>query len=144
MSASVANWLLICGQFFQTFVFRRPALLSKPVIFATAFMTFFSVVIALFKVNVFTWYAGGVISWLQSKSISTEQHHRSLGLGISINLWLQFKAILDFLYHSSDSITSVTKCVEFWYLDQRITFCNLSPCIEVNVAVIWNSGDWCD
>ncbi|XP_027068950.1 homogentisate phytyltransferase 1, chloroplastic isoform X3 [Coffea arabica] len=33
----------------QTFVFRRPALLSKPVIFATAFMTFFSVVIALFK-----------------------------------------------------------------------------------------------
>lgn len=33
----------------QTFVFRRPALLSKTVIFATAFMTSFSVVIALFK-----------------------------------------------------------------------------------------------
>ncbi|KAF7104304.1 hypothetical protein CFC21_105210 [Triticum aestivum] len=33
----------------QTFVFRRPAVFSKPLIFATAFMTFFSVVIALFK-----------------------------------------------------------------------------------------------
>ncbi|XP_042443762.1 probable homogentisate phytyltransferase 1, chloroplastic isoform X2 [Zingiber officinale] len=33
----------------QTFVFRRSAILSRPLIFATAFMTFFSVVIALFK-----------------------------------------------------------------------------------------------
>nr|AHL26475.1 homogentisate phytyltransferase [Elaeis oleifera] len=33
----------------QTFVFRRPANFSRPLIFATAFMTFFSVVIALFK-----------------------------------------------------------------------------------------------
>ncbi|CAI9098460.1 OLC1v1035111C3 [Oldenlandia corymbosa var. corymbosa] len=33
----------------QSFVFGRPALFSKPVIFATAFMSFFSVVIALFK-----------------------------------------------------------------------------------------------
>ncbi|XP_078163015.1 homogentisate phytyltransferase 1 [Carex rostrata] len=33
----------------KTFVFRRPASFSKPLIFATAFMTFFSVVIALFK-----------------------------------------------------------------------------------------------
>nr|AUY61993.1 homogentisate phytyltransferase [Cymbidium sinense] len=33
----------------QTFVFGRPAIISKPLIFATAFMTFFSVVIALFK-----------------------------------------------------------------------------------------------
>lgn len=33
----------------QTFVFRRPVIISKPLIFATAFMTFFSVVIALFK-----------------------------------------------------------------------------------------------
>ncbi|KAL8460175.1 hypothetical protein ACS0TY_031906 [Phlomoides rotata] len=33
----------------QMHVFGRPALLSKPVIFATAFMSFFSVVIALFK-----------------------------------------------------------------------------------------------
>ncbi|XP_062178728.1 probable homogentisate phytyltransferase 1, chloroplastic isoform X2 [Phragmites australis] len=33
----------------QTFVFRRPAVFSRPLIFATAFMTFFSVVIALFK-----------------------------------------------------------------------------------------------
>ncbi|PKU71948.1 probable homogentisate phytyltransferase 1, chloroplastic isoform X1 [Dendrobium catenatum] len=33
----------------QTFVFRRPASFSKPLIFATAFMTFFSIVIALFK-----------------------------------------------------------------------------------------------
>ncbi|XVF34177.1 hypothetical protein REPUB_Repub18cG0036000 [Reevesia pubescens] len=33
----------------QTHVFSRPAILSKPVIFATAFMSFFSVVIALFK-----------------------------------------------------------------------------------------------
>ncbi|TVU08397.1 hypothetical protein EJB05_41801 [Eragrostis curvula] len=32
-----------------TFVFRRPAVFSKPLIFATGFMTFFSVVIALFK-----------------------------------------------------------------------------------------------
>lgn len=35
----------------QTFVFRRPAAFSKPLIFATGFMTFFSVVIALFKVT---------------------------------------------------------------------------------------------
>lgn len=35
----------------QTFVFRRPAIFSRPLIFATAFMSFFSVVIALFKVN---------------------------------------------------------------------------------------------
>ncbi|XP_006657211.3 probable homogentisate phytyltransferase 1, chloroplastic [Oryza brachyantha] len=33
----------------QTFVFGRPAVFSRPLIFATAFMTFFSVVIALFK-----------------------------------------------------------------------------------------------
>ncbi|XP_020263575.1 probable homogentisate phytyltransferase 1, chloroplastic [Asparagus officinalis] len=33
----------------QTFVFRRPASFSRPLIFATAFMSFFSVVIALFK-----------------------------------------------------------------------------------------------
>ncbi|KAL2232842.1 UNVERIFIED_CONTAM: Homogentisate phytyltransferase 1, chloroplastic, partial [Sesamum indicum] len=33
----------------QTYVFRRPAVFTKPVIFATAFMSFFSVVIALFK-----------------------------------------------------------------------------------------------
>ncbi|XP_059286050.1 homogentisate phytyltransferase 1, chloroplastic isoform X2 [Lycium ferocissimum] len=35
----------------QTYVYRRPAVLSRPLIFATAFMSFFSVVIALFKVN---------------------------------------------------------------------------------------------
>ena len=35
---------------YQTFVFRRPAMFSRPLIFATGFMTFFSVVIALFKV----------------------------------------------------------------------------------------------
>ncbi|KAH0654358.1 hypothetical protein KY289_032036 [Solanum tuberosum] len=33
----------------QTYVYRRPAVLSRPLIFATAFMSFFSVVIALFK-----------------------------------------------------------------------------------------------
>ncbi|GLT80349.1 hypothetical protein SLA2020_517920 [Shorea laevis] len=33
----------------QTHVLRRPAVISKPLIFATAFMSFFSVVIALFK-----------------------------------------------------------------------------------------------
>ncbi|XP_073305044.1 homogentisate phytyltransferase 1, chloroplastic isoform X1 [Primulina huaijiensis] len=33
----------------QMFVFGRPAVFAKPVIFATAFMSFFSVVIALFK-----------------------------------------------------------------------------------------------
>lgn len=33
----------------QTFVYRRPAVFSRPLIFATAFMSFFSVVIALFK-----------------------------------------------------------------------------------------------
>ncbi|KAG9456347.1 hypothetical protein H6P81_000855 [Aristolochia fimbriata] len=33
----------------QTFVFQRPAIFSKSLIFATAFMSFFSVVIALFK-----------------------------------------------------------------------------------------------
>ncbi|KAJ4958703.1 hypothetical protein NE237_025814 [Protea cynaroides] len=33
----------------ETFVFRRPPILTRPVIFATAFMSFFSIVIALFK-----------------------------------------------------------------------------------------------
>lgn len=33
----------------QTFVFQRPAVFTRPLIFATAFMSFFSVVIALFK-----------------------------------------------------------------------------------------------
>ncbi|XP_028788847.1 homogentisate phytyltransferase 1, chloroplastic [Neltuma alba] len=33
----------------QTHVFKRPALFSRPLIFATGFMSFFSVVIALFK-----------------------------------------------------------------------------------------------
>ncbi|KAF9616211.1 hypothetical protein IFM89_028987 [Coptis chinensis] len=33
----------------QTFVYGRPAVLTRPLIFATAFMSFFSVVIALFK-----------------------------------------------------------------------------------------------
>lgn len=33
----------------QIFVYRRPAVFSRPLIFATAFMSFFSVVIALFK-----------------------------------------------------------------------------------------------
>ncbi|KAE9601654.1 putative homogentisate phytyltransferase [Lupinus albus] len=33
----------------QTHVYKRPAVFSKPLIFATAFMSFFSVVIALFK-----------------------------------------------------------------------------------------------
>nr|QDF82054.1 prenyltransferase PT2 [Clematis terniflora] len=33
----------------QTFVYQRPAILTRPLIFATAFMSFFSVVIALFK-----------------------------------------------------------------------------------------------
>ncbi|KAK2358756.1 glycinol 4-dimethylallyltransferase [Trifolium repens] len=33
----------------QTFVFKRPAIFSRSLIFATAFMSFFSVVIALFK-----------------------------------------------------------------------------------------------
>ncbi|PPS07772.1 hypothetical protein GOBAR_AA12876 [Gossypium barbadense] len=33
----------------RTHVFSRPAVISKPLIFATAFMSFFSVVIALFK-----------------------------------------------------------------------------------------------
>lgn len=36
---------------FQTFVYGRPIAFSKPVIFATGFMSFFSVVIALFKVK---------------------------------------------------------------------------------------------
>ena len=36
--------------YFQTFVFRRPVIFSRSLIFATAFMSFFSVVIALFKV----------------------------------------------------------------------------------------------
>lgn len=36
---------------FQTFVYGRPAIFPKSVIFATGFMSFFSVVIALFKVK---------------------------------------------------------------------------------------------
>ncbi|XP_042483051.1 homogentisate phytyltransferase 1, chloroplastic-like isoform X2 [Macadamia integrifolia] len=33
----------------ETFVFRRPAILTRPLIFATSFMSFFSLVIAMFK-----------------------------------------------------------------------------------------------
>ncbi|XP_042440994.1 probable homogentisate phytyltransferase 1, chloroplastic [Zingiber officinale] len=33
----------------QTFVFQRPVYFSRPLVFATAFMSFFSIVIALFK-----------------------------------------------------------------------------------------------
>lgn len=45
-----------CSGNFQTHVYRRPAVFSKPLIFATAFMSFFSVVIALFKVcDVLIW-----------------------------------------------------------------------------------------
>lgn len=32
-------------------MYKRPVVFSRPLIFATAFMSFFSVVIALFKVN---------------------------------------------------------------------------------------------
>lgn len=39
---------------FQTHVYGRPAMFSRALIFATAFMSFFSVVIALFKVTVFS------------------------------------------------------------------------------------------
>ncbi|KAF8769554.1 hypothetical protein HU200_006421 [Digitaria exilis] len=42
---------LLSMQIYQTFVFRRPAVFTRPLMFATGFMTFFSVVIALFKVN---------------------------------------------------------------------------------------------
>lgn len=44
----------IVHKLFQTFVYGRPAVFSRPLIFATAFMSFFSVVIALFKVNAFS------------------------------------------------------------------------------------------
>jgi hypothetical protein len=37
----------------QVYVLQRPLALTKSVIFATTFMCFFSVVIALFKVNLF-------------------------------------------------------------------------------------------
>lgn len=37
----------------QTHVYKRPPVFSRPLIFATAFMSFFSVVIALFKVKTF-------------------------------------------------------------------------------------------
>ncbi|GMP47425.1 hypothetical protein CsSME_00015165 [Camellia sinensis var. sinensis] len=40
---------LIIFTFLKTHVYRRHAVFSRPVIFATAFMSFFSVVIALFK-----------------------------------------------------------------------------------------------
>ncbi|ESR66573.1 hypothetical protein CICLE_v10008442mg [Citrus x clementina] len=47
----------------QTHVYRRPAVFSKPLIFATAFMSFFSVVIALFKVcDVLIWENVGQIN----------------------------------------------------------------------------------
>lgn len=39
-------------QCLQTHVFQRPPVFSRPLIFATAFMSFFSVVIALFKVTI--------------------------------------------------------------------------------------------
>lgn len=38
---------------FRTYVLKRPAVFSRPLIFATAFMSFFLVVIALFKVSTF-------------------------------------------------------------------------------------------
>lgn len=44
-------------------VYGRPAVLTRPVIFATAFMSFFSVVIALFKVNIFLASKMWVIKW---------------------------------------------------------------------------------
>lgn len=50
---------VVCGYIIQTFVFRRPAVFTRPLIFATAFMSFFSVVIALFKVEIhflILWY----------------------------------------------------------------------------------------
>lgn len=60
------NWWYLCCFFnehnanmlchFQMYVYGRPAVLTKPVIFATAFMSFFSVVIALFKVNYLSSY----------------------------------------------------------------------------------------
>lgn len=52
-----------CSGNFQTHVYRRPAVFSKPLIFATAFMSFFSVVIALFKVcDVLIWENVGQIN----------------------------------------------------------------------------------
>lgn len=45
------SWFLFT-HIFQTYVYARPIAFTKPVIFATAFMSFFSVVIALFKVSI--------------------------------------------------------------------------------------------
>jgi len=44
-------WLLIMFKNVQTYVYKRPAMFPRSLIFATAFMGFFSVVIALFKVK---------------------------------------------------------------------------------------------
>ncbi|RVW30275.1 Homogentisate phytyltransferase 1, chloroplastic [Vitis vinifera] len=62
----------------QTFVYGRPAIFSRPLIFATAFMSFFSVVIALFKDIpdiegtrysasgrlVYVWVRSGLVFWI--------------------------------------------------------------------------------
>uniref|UniRef100_A0A5B7B6Y1 Homogentisate phytyltransferase n=1 Tax=Davidia involucrata TaxID=16924 RepID=A0A5B7B6Y1_DAVIN len=47
--ALFVSFILGTAYSINTFVYRRPAVFSRPLIFATAFMSFFSVVIALFK-----------------------------------------------------------------------------------------------
>ncbi|KAL5974023.1 hypoxanthine-guanine phosphoribosyltransferase [Asimina triloba] len=75
----------------QTFVFMRPAAFSRPLIFATAFMTFFSVVIALFKD--IPDIDGDKIFGIQSFSVRLGQE-RVLGhLALASILWARAKSV---------------------------------------------------
>jgi hypothetical protein len=63
-------------------VYGRPPVLSRPLIFATAFMSFFSVVIALFKVN-------GVYLFISNFSNNRGVEADNFGVScLSINMFL--------------------------------------------------------
>lgn len=68
----------------QTYVFGRTAVFSRPVIFATAFMSFFSVVIALFKVKILiTLSSSQWASWLITKKVLLEEFQCRVGWDFS-------------------------------------------------------------
>ncbi|XP_062113072.1 homogentisate phytyltransferase 1, chloroplastic-like [Humulus lupulus] len=73
----------------QTHVFKRPAAFSRPLIFAISFMSFFSVVIALFKVSTFVFFHGTMLYAFPFCLISTVLGHTILA---SI-LWTNAKSV---------------------------------------------------
>ncbi|KAL6539683.1 hypoxanthine-guanine phosphoribosyltransferase [Orobanche hederae] len=65
----------------QTYLFGRPAALTRPVIFATAFMSFFSVVIALFKFRDGNGEGGGVVEYRDPSHEINESSRPTMGRG---------------------------------------------------------------